>query len=424
MMRGRRSPNAVTLCGKEFSPRGRFRALSLLWIVVLSAPGVSYSQSPPNPLAEIEAQTKQLYEEAQISVVGIRIRLPNARLTEVSQEGNRLRISVTGPFGQWDEPGQMALVDIVESGDKSVEPVERRRPAQGPVDRHGTGIAYDTRGHVISTYRLIHDCTAGSQLFVIAPDGTEFPARIVGKDPYTNIAVLRASGLQVHPAAFREEDPDRPQPPPPGSFILCIARPYGLPNSLYTGVVSGVDRTIGQTRYERLIQTTIPLHPGSNGAPILLMDGTVAGMLSCTLKQPGWGEVSFAIPSYMLTEIAGRLVEKGEMVRGYLGVRVANVGELQEDPRFEHTRGLRGVVVIGVLPNTPAVTAGLATGDVIIGINEAQIESRDTLIWKISRIPPGEEVTIQWVRNGETHRRTARIASLPDAFANVSGARP
>jgi serine protease Do len=179
-------------------------------------------------------------------------------------------------------------------------------------------------------------------------------------------------------------------------------------------MVSGLDRRVGQFRYERYIQTTIPLPPGANGAPLVNLDGEVAGMMSCTLKQAGWSEVSFAIPADMVREVVEALIEHGKVMRGFLGVRVINPDQMAEEDRAKFLAGHNrpGAVIREVLPQTPAALGGLKTGDTIIAVEDIPIHGWQDLIWALSRFEPGREVGIRIVRGERTLTQTVRLGRL------------
>jgi serine protease Do len=282
------------------------------------------------------------------------------------------------------------------------------------VDRYGTGFLFDRQGHVLTTYQLVKDSTRGTEMTAISSTGRESPANLVAADPYSNIAVIRSPELEGAPADFVDSDTADFEPLREGAFVFCVARPYGLPNSAYFGMVSGLDRQVGQFRYERYIQTTIPLPPGSNGAPLLTIDGKVSGMMSCTLKQEGWTEVSFAIPADMVQQVGGELIERGTVFRGYLGVRVVNPDQMArvEPAQAAEYPPHSGAVVRDVLPDTPAMEAGLLPGDLIVRIDDSLIEGWEDLVWALNGSKPGQTVTVRVFRGDRKLSLPVRLGGL------------
>jgi len=165
----------------------------------------------------------------------------------------------------------------------------------------------------------------------------------------------------------------------------------------------------------------MPLAPGSNGAPLVTADGRVAGMMSCTLKQAGWSEVSFAVPAEMVLGVVRELIEHGRVRRGFIGVRVVNPDQLPKEEQAKFLIGLKqpGAVIREVLPGTPAAEAGLETGDIIIGIDDARIVGWQDLIWALSQLDPGTEIGVRIVRGDRTLTRPVRLGQLDPAIHHV-----
>jgi serine protease Do len=386
---------------------------ALVFLVVVTA--AAGAQEPGDALRSLQARSAEVFERADPWVVGIRIRVHIPYSVYVSPDGRVTWYARTGPFHL---PDASAAARITDSGGIQMVPEVTELPggtrARSWTDRYGTGFVYDGNGHVVTTYHLVRDATPGTELFVLSTAGRESPATLVAADPYTNIAVLRAPDTEGKPARFADTGERDGEVASPGAFVYCVARPYGLPNSIYFGMVSGLDRRVGQFRYERYIQTTIPLPPGANGAPLVNLDGEVAGMMSCTLKQAGWTEVSFAIPADMVREVVEALIEQGKVMRGFLGVRVVNPDQLPKEEREKFLAGLSqpGAVIREVLPETPAALGGLKTGDTIIAVEEIRIRGWQDLIWALSRFEPGAEVGIRIVRGERTLTQPVRLGKL------------
>lgn len=353
-----------------------------------------------DPLPALEERAHEAFVKALPWVVGIRVRVHLPYAAQVSPDGRVIRYARTGPFHLPDASGPFTFIRG-ETGEWMPLPVPSGSPAQSRnwADRYGTGILFDDRGHILTTYQLVKDSTPGSQMVAISATGQETPAELVAADPYSNVAILASEGLDGRPADFIVTEAPESRPLTEGSLVFAVARPYGLPNSVYFGMVSGLDRKVGQFRYERYIQTTIPLPPGSNGAPLLTLDGKVAGMMSCTLKQEGWTEVSFAVPAAMVQEIGRELIERGTVARGFLGLQVVNPAESAQAQGLGPAAGREpGALVVEVLPESPAMKAGIHPEDVIVGLGDQPINGWEDLVWALHGLKPGDTVSVRILR--------------------------
>ncbi len=261
-------------------------------------------------------------------------------------------------------------------------------------ERLATGLVIDGSGYILTTSSALRDATNESAWVTLA-DGLVLSATLMARDSYTNLAVLKVDHPFDHVAVF-----GRSRDLAIGTPIFAITRPYGRSNSLFAGVVSNLGQELGQTRYENLIQTSVPLHPGSIGSPILNFDGEVLGMLSTTQKQSSWPELSFAIPSDMLEYISREIVSHGSVTRGFLGVWVHPLTS-KERQKHQLPSSLLGVRVTRLQPQGPAEKAGIQEGDVITHFNGHPIHSYQQLIWQTAIATPGSDIPIEVWRQGE-----------------------
>jgi serine protease Do len=402
------APRKITI------PRPKGRHLALAMTVVFTAWGSA--QSVEDPLLALQDRSNRVFEKANPSVVGIRTRVRLPYAAQLSPDGRIEWYLRTGAF-RLPEASQARTLIRDDHGNWTPfgQGTQTVSPPQTWVNRYGTGILFDDAGHILTTYQLVKDSTQGSEIAAISASGLETPASLVAADPYSNIAVIRSEGIEGVPAGFVDSGNQQAGGLREGSFVFCVARPYGLPNSAYFGMVSGLDRQVGQFRYERLIQTTVPLPPGSYGAPLLTMDGLVAGMMSCTLKQESWTEVSFAIPAAMVQRIGKDLIERGSVSRGYLGVRVVNRDELPAEKRKarSETHLPPGALVRQVLPGTPAAEAGLLPDDLIVAIDGSAITGWEDLVWALNTLEPGQKVTVRVMRGERKLRLPLQLGKLP-----------
>jgi len=282
----------------------------------------------------------------------------------------------------------------------------RQRLAEVP--GAGSGFLVTPDGYIVTNSHVVH---RARQIVVTLADGSEFPARLVGEDPATDLAVVRidASGL---PAAALG-DSDRLQV---GQLVIAIGNPLGLQASVVTGVVSALGRSLrgpDGRLIENVIQTDAPLNPGNSGGPLVDTSGKVVGVNTAIVA--GAQGLSFAVPANTVQWVVGQLLREGRVRRAWLGI----VGELRAMPgRFAPERGeprAAGIAVLQVVAGSPAERAGLRPGDVIVSLDSVPVRSPADLQRLLSRAPVGSTVTLGVVRNGKLLTLQAQLAAEPNA---------
>ncbi len=260
--------------------------------------------------------------------------------------------------------------------------------------RVATGFIIDRGGYILTTGSILRSVTP-EYTTVTLSNGVVLPATPVAQDSMSNLALFKVDRTFDDAPIFGNSQDLRI-----GSVVLAITRPYGRSNSLYMGLISNMGQELGQARYESLIQTSVPLHPGSIGSPLLNFKGEVVGMLSTTQKQSSWPELSFAIPSEILEHIARELIQHGYVTRGFIGAWVNPL-----TPEIRLTKGIpeeiQGVIVRKVSPGDPAERAGIQAGDVITKFNDKEISTYQELIWQTALAGPGNEIPVEIWREGE-----------------------
>lgn len=260
--------------------------------------------------------------------------------------------------------------------------------------RVATGIVVDRGGYILTTGSILRSVTP-EYATVTLSNGIVLSATPIAQDSMSNLAIFKVDRTFENAPVFGDS-----QNLSIGSVVLAITRPYGRSNSLYMGLVSNLSQELGQARYESLIQTSVPLHPGSIGSPLLNFKGEVVGMLSTTQKQSSWPELSFAIPSEILEHVARELIQYGYVTRGFIG---AWVNPMTPEIRREKAipEDVEGVVVRKVSPGDPADRAGIHAGDLITKFNDREIRTYQELIWQTALAGPGSEIPVEIWREGE-----------------------
>ena len=333
------------------------------------------------------------------------------------------------PFWR-EEPGEAPLppglgiwVELARAVKPAVVNVSttQRTPRQGPEDFFrrffegpkaperarqslGSGFIVSADGYVGTNFHVVR---GASEIVVRLADHTEHRARLVGGDPKTDLALLKIDGKTLPTLAFG--DSDRLQV---GEPVMAIGNPFGLEQTVTTGIVSAKERFIGAGPYDDFIQTDASINPGNSGGPLVDVRGALIGINSAIFSQTGGSVgIGFAIPVAMAKDVFPQLRERGTVVRGYLGVAVAPVpADLRKQLGLESERG---ALVAEVVPRSPAAAAGLSPGDVITAFQNAPIQSPNELTRRVGGTPPGTQVALKVARAGGGERTvTATLGRL------------
>jgi serine protease Do/serine protease DegQ len=268
----------------------------------------------------------------------------------------------------------------------------------------GSGVIVDAKNGYIVTNNHVID--KADEITVTLSDARQLPAKLVGTDPESDVAVIKVEpdGLAELPVA----DSAQLQV---GDFVVAIGNPFGLGQTVTSGIVSALGRSgLGIEGYEDFIQTDASINPGNSGGALVNLRGELVGINTAILA-PNGGNVGigFAIPSNMVAQIKNSLVEHGAVRRGQLGVNIQDL-----TPELAQAFGLRqarGAVVTAVQAKSPAAKAGLEPGDVVLAINDKPVKSSQEIRNAIGMLPMGEEVKLEILRGGETRSVKAEIAA-------------
>jgi serine protease DegQ len=273
----------------------------------------------------------------------------------------------------------------------------------------GSGVVVDAdNGHVITNYHVIEQA---DEIIVTLEDGRELKAELLGADPDTDLAVLRiaADDLTAIPLA----DSRRLRV---GDFVVAIGNPFGLNQTVTSGIVSALGRSgLGIEGYESFIQTDASINPGNSGGPLVNLNGELVGINTAILAPSGGNVgIGFAIPSNMARAIKRQIVDFGSVDRGVFGVKAQRLTrELALALGLDPT--LRGAVISQVKPGSAAAVAGLRAGDVVTAVNDTPVRSAVQLETELALLRIGDAVRLAVVRDGSRRELSARIA---DPFAD------
>ncbi|HOS96205.1 MAG TPA: DegQ family serine endoprotease [Deltaproteobacteria bacterium] len=280
-------------------------------------------------------------------------------------------------------------------------PQQKRRMVQG----QGSGFIITPDGYILTNNHVVGEA---DRVSVKLLDGREFTARTVGTDPPTDVAVIKidAGNLPVLPLG----DSDSLEV---GEWVLALGNPFGLSHTLTAGIVSAKGRShVGITDYEDFIQTDAAINPGNSGGPLIDLAGRVVGINTAMYSRSGgYMGIGFAIPVSLARDIYTRLIDHGEVTRGYLGIMVQDL--TPELAKSFKVPGTRGVLVSDVMPDTPAQRAGLKQGDVIVRLNRENTDTVGTFRSRIALMEPGSRADLAVIRDGRERSIPVTVGKMP-----------
>ena len=273
-----------------------------------------------------------------------------------------------------------------------------RRPH--PVRSLGSGFVINPDGYVVSNNHVVD---GASEIRVKLSDGRELPAKVLGRDPKTDLALLKieVTGLPTIPIG----DSEALQV---GEPVMAIGNPFGLEQTVTTGIVSGTGRVIGGGPYDDFIQTDASINPGNSGGPLINARGQAIGINAAIFSQSGGSiGIGFAIPVNLAKPVLTQLADGGRVVRGWLGVSIQPVTpELAKGLKLSETSG---ALVASVTEGSPAAKAGLKPGDVIVEFNGERVARADRLPNAVATMAVGREVPLAVVRDGNSLELTVKV---------------
>ena len=280
----------------------------------------------------------------------------------------------------------------------------------------GSGFISDPSGYVVTNNHVIED---SDQITVSLQDGTPMPARVVGRDPKTDLALLKVTPKKPLPSAhFGDSDHARI-----GDWVVAIGDPFGIGSTVTAGIVSARNRNINSGDYDDFIQTDAPINRGNSGGPLFDTDGNVIGINS-QIYTPSGGSVGigFAIPSNLARQVVNQLRQFGAARRGWIGVRIQPV-----TPEIAEGLGLpttQGALVAGVTGGGPAAKAGLINGDLVIGFDAKPVNDDRSLPRIVADTPIGKTVNIDVLRKGRKQTLKITVQRLADDKPDKPGKAP
>lgn len=287
----------------------------------------------------------------------------------------------------------------------------------GPVQRKtqslGSGVIVDAeRGLVLTNNHVIENAV---QITVTLRDGRQLEAELIGSDPETDVAVIRIPPDNITAIAMADSDALRV-----GDFVVAIGNPFGLGQTVTSGIVSALSRSgLGIEGYEDFIQTDASINPGNSGGALVNLRGELVGINTAILSQTGSNiGIGFAIPINLSLHIMEQLVASGEVDRGFVGLSVQNL-----TPELADALGVRnqtGAIIVNVTRNSPAERAGLQPGDLLVSIDNKGVTRATDVRNHIGLLPVGERVIFEVIREGKRQRLNVDVASSRASVEDLS----
>jgi len=270
----------------------------------------------------------------------------------------------------------------------------------------GSGVVVSKDGYILTNNHVVADA---EEILVTLSDKKKYEAQIIGRDPKTDLALIKIKVENTIPAA-RLGDSDKLRV---GDWVVAIGNPFGLGSTITAGIVSAKGRVIGAGPYDNFIQTDASINPGNSGGPLFNLDGEVIG-INTAIVAPSGGNVGigFAIPINMAKSVMPQLKEKGKVIRGWLGVSIQVV--TQEIKEKFGLKTEEGALVGEVTKGSPADKGGLKRGDAIISFDGKKVKAMKTLPAMVADTPVGKEVEIIVIRKGKEKRLTITVGELEE----------
>jgi serine protease Do len=269
----------------------------------------------------------------------------------------------------------------------------------------GSGLILDKEGYILTNNHMVE---SAHEIKVIFSDKREFKAEIIGRDPKTDIALIKIEGAKdLEPLTLGDSEKLEV-----GDWVVAIGNPYGLENTVTAGIVSAKYRQIGTSSYDNYIQTDASINRGNSGGPLLNTKGEVIGINTAIFSRTGENiGIGFAIPINTAKDLLPQL-KKGKVVRAWLGVIIQSITQDLKDAL--NLKDIKGALVADVIKDGPAEKAGFKRGDVIVAFDGKEIKESNDLPLIVSTTPVGEKVHVDILRDGKKMTLQAKLGELPE----------
>jgi Do/DeqQ family serine protease len=284
-------------------------------------------------------------------------------------------------------------------GDRGTQQTQRRAGL-------GSGVVVSSEGYILTNYHVVE---AADEIEVASNDGRKFKAKVVGADPESDLAVLRVPAeARLSPITFASPDSLRV-----GDVVLAIGNPFGVGQTVTSGIVSALGRShLGINTFENFIQTDAAVNPGNSGGALVDSNGSLVGINTAIYSQSGGSMgIGFAIPVSLARNVMEQIIKNGGVTRGWIGVEVQDI-----TPDLAESFGLRsteGALIAGVVRGSPADKAGIKPGDVLLAIEGHKVKDAENMLEQIAALAPGQTGRIALRRESREIEVQAAIGKRP-----------
>jgi len=389
-----------------FSYRGsRFTALGLGAALVLAGSAVAFTQKPKSSTPEVPVDerpiTRELGSHNSFAPIVKKVAPGVVKVFTTAKVHN------TAYSGE-GAPGMDDLMRRFFGDDFQGGRMQRRNVPNMPMPRQqgiGSGVIVTKDGYILTNNHVVD---GADEVKVALQDGREFTAKVIGRDPKSDVAVVKidAKDLPYIPTA----DSDKVEV---GDVVLAVGNPFGIGQTVTTGIVSATGRggALGLD-YEDFIQTDAAINPGNSGGALVDSEGRLIGINTAILSRSGGNQgIGFAIPANMARDVMTSLIKDGHVTRGYLGVMIQDV-----TPALAKQFKLKdnsGALIGDVTSDSPAEKAGLKNGDVILDFDGKKVTDSRHLKLEVARVHPGETVPVKVLRDGSTKTIEVTVKEQP-----------
>lgn len=274
----------------------------------------------------------------------------------------------------------------------------------------GSGVIASEKGYILTNYHVVE---AADAIEVLLYDGQRAPAKFIGADPDTDLAVLQIELPGLQPI---KTDPN--QTLNIGDVVLAIGNPFGVGQTTTMGIISALERSgLGINTYENFIQTDAAINPGNSGGALINVNGSLIGINTAIYSESNSGGslgIGFATPATTALKIMKEIIETGEVSRGWLGVEPQDV--TADLAKAFNLPQIRGVIIASIAQQSPAAAVGLSVGDIIIKINDKQAINTRQMLNEVAALKPGTVVQFEVLRGGRVLKFQVTLAQRPKTF--------
>jgi serine protease Do len=396
--------------------KSRFQRLALAVTVTTALAGAAFFSLSPNALAAVAPagvvdagvqygppSFADLAERVEPAVVSITVSGKADVAAKMNgQQHQQPQFPEGSPFGEFFEHFRNRVPGM-PGDDNSAE-----REFQGV----GSGFIISPDGYVVTNNHVVENAT---EIGVVLQDGTHYEATIKGRDPKTDLALLKVNTDASLPyVELGDSDSARV-----GEWVVAVGNPFGLGGTVTAGILSARGRDINSGPYDDYLQVDAPINRGNSGGPLFNNRGQVIGVNSAIYSPTGGSVgIGFAIPSNLVREVVAQLETNGKVTRGWLGVQIQPLtDDIAESLGLAETHG---ALVAGVEPGSPAELGGVKPGDVIVSMNGEKLDDFKDLSKLVAKAEAGSESTLQVKRQGETRELNIEIGNMPDDGMKVA----